>query len=381
MSMQEGAVYKNKKFVVTPSALGHILDETQGHLILRWDAWRSNSHRLNEFGLSSLYCLIALFFLVFFATESFLQHNTVHAQILLFFAILTVLCFVYLRMTSNKRSTNTLVVILLGALCLFLLYTGGVNGTGPLWYYVFPLVALYIQRLWAGIISVIALFILTLILLTYHPAGFSPAIYTPDFLKRFLAVYLAVSLLAFLYAFLRASAELQMNNMNRDFKYIANTDELTGLANRRRMTEVLYQEVARTRRNQSTFSIINFDIDYFKKINDNHGHDAGDAILRAVPDIIHRVLRTQDICSRWGGEEFLVLLPETGLEGATHVAERLRIAFENYRIRHDNTELSVTISLGVFEFKDAISLEDCLKQADKNLYEAKGADRNRVIAG
>jgi len=371
----------SKKFVVTPSSLSHILDETQGHLILRWDAWRSSSHRLSEFGLSSLYCLIALFFLVFFATESFMQNNTLHAQILLLFAILTVLCFVYLRMTGNKRSTNTFVVLLFGALCIFLFYMGGVNGTGPLWYYAFPLVALYIQRLWAGMLSVLALFLLTIAILTWRPIGFNPAMYSSDFIERFLAVFVAVSLLAFFYAFLRASAELTMDTMNRNYRNLANTDELTKLANRRRMTDVLYQEVSRSQRNQRTFSIINFDIDQFKKINDTYGHDVGDKILRAIPDIVHTVLRTPDICARWGGEEFLVLLPETDLAGAKRVAERLRVAFEQYRLQHNDVSITITISLGVFEFGHAENLEDCLKQADKNLYEAKAVGRNCVIAG
>jgi len=370
----------SKNNALTPSAISHILDETQSHLILRYDAWRS-SHQFSGLSLSSLYCLIALFFLVFFATESYLQNNTWHGQVLLGFAILTVFCFVYLRITSNRQGTNTFIVILLGGLCLFLFHTGGINATGPLWYFVFPLVAMYIQRLWLGILSVLVLFILTLLILSFQPAGFDPSIYSQDFLERLLAVYIAVSLMTFLYAFLRTSAELKMDNINRNYQNLANTDELTRLPNRRRMTEVLCQEIARTQRNQETFSIINFDIDHFKKINDEHGHDVGDAVLAAVPDIIHKVLRGQDICSRWGGEEFLVLLPETGLTGAKQVAERLRAAFEDYRIQYQGMELVVTISLGVVEYKDVFNLEDCLKQADKNLYRAKHAGRNCVVAG
>jgi diguanylate cyclase (GGDEF)-like protein len=204
--------------------------------------------------------------------------------------------------------------------------------------------------------------------------------YSQAFIERVLAVYIAVTIMAFFYAFARTSAQLSMDNMNRSFQNLANTDELTRLANRRRMTDVLYQEVGRAQRNQRTFSIIIFDIDYFKKINDQYGHDAGDLVLAAIPDILRKVLRTPDVCARWGGEEFLILLPETGLEGAKRVAERLRIAFEEYRIRHQDGVLSVTVSLGVCEFRSVKSLEACLKQADKNLYAAKAAGRNCVIA-
>ncbi len=121
---------------VTQSSIGAILDETQGHLILRWDAWRS-TQGFSEVSLSVLYCLLALFFLVYFATESFLRQQTWHARMLLLFAVLTICCFVYLRLTEDKKTTNTFIVILLGVLCLFLLYTGGIGGTGPLWYFVF----------------------------------------------------------------------------------------------------------------------------------------------------------------------------------------------------------------------------------------------------
>jgi diguanylate cyclase (GGDEF)-like protein len=87
------------------------------------------------------------------------------------------------------------------------------------------------------------------------------------------------------------------------------------------------------------------------------------------------------MCARWGGEEFIVLLPETDLTGARRVADRLRTAFEDYRVQHGNHVLSATISLGVSEFRAAKNLEDCLKKADKNLYAAKAAGRNCVVAG
>ena len=359
--------------------VSEILDQTQSHLILRWDAWRNRMH-FSAIGLPSLYCLLALFFLTFFATEAFFQHQTLHGQTLLAFALLTVGCFINLRITGNTRRTNTLIVALLGLLCLFLLYTGGIHGTGPLWYFVFPPVALFIQRLWAGVLSVCILFVITLLILSYQPAGFDPALYSPIFLERLFAVYMTVSAMSFLYAYARTSAELYMDDMRRSYRNMANTDELTGLANRRRMMDILYREISRSHRNQKPFSIVIFDIDYFKKINDQYGHDAGDALLRAVPDITRKVLRTPDICARWGGEEFLVLLPETDLDGAKRVAERLRTGFEEYRLQYGGAVLSMTVSLGISEFRNTGNLDACIKQADKNLYNAKAAGRNRVMA-
>lgn len=362
-----------------PGGFSEILDQTQGHLILRWDAWRNSKH-LSEIGLPSVYCMLALFFLTFFATEAYFQHKTMHGQILLIFALMTVACFIYLRITGHARGTVTLIVTLLGLLCLFLLYTGGINGTGPLWYFVFPPVALFIQRLWAGIMSVSILFVVTLLMFIYQPFGFDTSLYSPAFIERLIAVYITVSVMSFFYAYARTSAELQLDDMRNSYRNMANTDELTGLANRRRMMDILYRQVSRSHKNQSTFSIIIFDIDYFKRINDQCGHDAGDAVLRVIPEIVRKVLRTPDICARWGGEEFLVMLPETDLAGAKRVAERLRTGHEEYRLRHGDTVLSITISLGVSEFRCAGNLEECIKRADINLYSAKGAGRNCVIA-
>ncbi len=360
-------------------SLSDILDQTQGHLILRFNAWRRPGF-LNEIGLPALYCLVALGFLVFFAIESFVHNETWHARLLLVFAMLTVCCFVYLRLTGNRRTTNTFIVVLLGTLCLFLLYTGGIGGTGPLWYFVFPLVALYLQKLWAGILSSLLLLLISAALLAYPPASFDPSIYSAVFLERFFAVYIAVSVMAALYAFVRTSAELNLEGINETFRNLANTDELTGLPNRRRMQAVLNQEVSRMRRSRGKFSLINFDLDHFKWINDEHWHECGDKVLRAIPGILQKVLRTQDICARWGGEEFLVLLPETALAGGRQVAERLRRAFEEHPFRHDEREFTVTASFGVSEFDHPDDLEDCLKRADMNVYQAKADGRNKVIA-
>lgn len=361
-----------------PSSINDILDETQSNLILRLEAWRSKKY-FTEIGLPSLYCLIALVVLCVFAVEAFVQQQTFHARVLLIFAILTVGCFIHVRLTGNTRHTAAMIVTLLGLLCLFLFYTGGIAGTGPLWYFVFPLVALFILRLWAGVLAVVTLLILTLVLTLPGYFNLHPAIYTQTFLERFFAVYLTVSTIAFFYAYARTSTQLLTDNLNRNYQNLANTDDLTRLPNRRRMTEMLYQEVGRTRRNNGTFSIINFDIDSFKKVNDVYGHDAGDVILKAVPDIIRNVLRGQDVCSRWGGEEFLVLLPDTPTSGARQVAERLRRAFEQYRILYGELIMSVTVSLGVCEYRSADNLEDCIKQADKNLYKAKASGRNCIV--
>ena len=362
------------------SEIEEILDRTQGHLILRWRA-RSDPDGIAKFGLTSIYCLVMCFILIIFAIESLSNNQLKNALILAIFAGLTVTCYIYLRKTGRSRKANSFIVLLLGMFCLFQLYTGGIGNTGPLWYYTFPLFAMFVQRLWAGLLSVIILFLITMFLLFHPVAGFDPGIYTTAFKQQFLSVYLAVFFMAFFYAFMRTGAELSMDYANKDLKNLANTDELTNIANRRRMQEVLYQEVSRTRRNMGNFSLILLDLDNFKAFNDDYGHDCGDMALRAASDIILSVLRSQDICSRWGGEEFMILLPGTDLTGATLVAERLREKFEKYQFQFGELELSFTASFGVCEFNRFDDLDVCLKNVDKNLYTAKASGRNCVVAG
>lgn len=361
------------------SEIEEILDRTQGHLILRWNAW-SGSDKTRQIGLTSIYCLVMCLILSAFAIESARHAQHEHATVLVIFAVLSVSCYFYLRRTGSSRTTNSLIVLLLGMFCLFQLYTGGIGNTGPLWYYIFPLFAMFVQRLWAGILSVLLLFLITVILLWHPVAGFDSSIYTLAFKEQFLSVYLAVFIMAFFYAFLRTGAELDLDYANRDLKNLSETDELTKLANRRRMQEVLYQEVSRTRRNLGTFCVILLDLDNFKTLNDEYGHDCGDLALRHASVIIHDVLRSQDICSRWGGEEFLVLLPGTELPGAIQVAERLREKFEAFHFQFGDEELSFTASFGVCKFNRFDDLDDCLKTADKHLYTAKASGRNCVVS-
>lgn len=363
----------------SPSGITEILDRTQGHLILKWNA-SSGAERLREIGLPTLYCLVAIGFLTIFAIESYLHNQVWHALILLVFDALTLCGYFYLRVTGNRRATNTFLVILLGALCLFLLYTGGRGDTGHLWFYVFPIFALFVQRLWSGVLAIGLLFIVTAYLLLAPGTGLESGLYTQVFKERFLAVYIAVSVMSFLYAYLRASGELEMAGINDYLKQSAETDRLTGLPNRNRITDVFYQEVSRFRRTDRSFSMVMMDVDHFKRVNDNHGHVCGDNILIAISTTFRSSLRTQDICARWGGEEFMLVLPDTDLEGARVIAERIRDRIQDTAIMCDDDRVSVTVSMGVYEYHSGDDLTECIKSVDAKLYEAKAAGRNRVVA-
>jgi len=162
---------------------------------------------------------------------------------------------------------------------------------------------------------------------------------------------------------------------------LATTDGLTGLANRRHFMGRGDAELGRARRTGQPVSCIMFDVDHFKKFNDAYGHDAGDAVLKALARTARETLRGIDVLGRLGGEEFAALLPETGLEAALQVAERLRVAVAGMGLVHGGTPLAVTISLGVAQAAGPEeTLEALLKRADQAMYEAKQSGRNRVVA-
>lgn len=163
---------------------------------------------------------------------------------------------------------------------------------------------------------------------------------------------------------------------------LAISDPLTGLFNYRKLSRDLEREFVRSRRYQHRFSFIMADIDHFKKFNDTHGHQAGDAVLRGVAQAMEKGRREVDRVYRYGGEEFSVILPETSLSEARDVAEKIRESVESLVVKAENGDVSlkVSISMGVASFPlDGDSPEKLIGAADEALYAAKEAGRNRTI--
>jgi len=153
------------------------------------------------------------------------------------------------------------------------------------------------------------------------------------------------------------------------------TDDLTGLLNRRGIEPQIVREMHQAMRHAIPLSIALFDIDHFKSVNDRHGHAAGDQVLRAVAGAITQSIRGGDLAARWGGEEFLLVLPHTSLEGARHAGDRIRVAVEALRV---GDIPGVTISGGIACFESREDLSKVLARADANLYAAKAGGRNQI---
>jgi diguanylate cyclase (GGDEF)-like protein len=158
------------------------------------------------------------------------------------------------------------------------------------------------------------------------------------------------------------------------------TDGLTKAFNRQYLYQRLPDELERARRYGSPLSVVLFDLDHFKKLNDTYGHSAGDFVLKEIVRIGHATIREMDGLVRYGGEEFLMLLPNTTLQGATEVAERLRQAVEKAELLWSDQRLKVTVSLGVTAVRHGADDGGLLARADELLYRAKSEGRNRVAA-
>jgi len=162
--------------------------------------------------------------------------------------------------------------------------------------------------------------------------------------------------------------------------HAARTDPLTGLMNRRAMLEQLEYQLTRFQRTHIAFTVLLGDLDSFKAINDTYGHDAGDQALIQTTQAIGRGTRADDLVARWGGEEFLVLLPDTDLDGGLVVAEALRARIAELELPVGEETLHLTISIGVAAYRAGQTLHQCIKAADLALYQAKLQGRNRVLA-
>jgi diguanylate cyclase (GGDEF)-like protein len=157
-------------------------------------------------------------------------------------------------------------------------------------------------------------------------------------------------------------------------------DELTGLCNRRSFLDAAELELARWRRSPRPLSVVMFDADHFKAINDTHGHATGDAVLRRLAELFARTFRQIDVSARIGGEEFAVLLPSTDIHAAELVANRLRLAVMEAPIMVDGVAIACTVSGGVATMDTEVtSVADLLERADRALYAAKAAGRNRIV--
>ncbi|MDM7859924.1 GGDEF domain-containing protein [Alteromonas sp. ASW11-36] len=306
-----------------------------------------------------------------------------HLAISLFIASLLFFSTRWLQILKPTRFyqtvSSTILQCCLMVLTLYLVIAGGNNNTGPLWIYLVPPVCMFLGGFKYGLIANLIYTAILAIILFAPSEMLLLTSYSFEFKTRLLYSFMTIIFLSAFYEYSREQSYSAVGQLRDEFERQALHDQLTKLPNRRNLNEQLKHEYQRTLREKEPFSLLLADVDFFKRINDDFGHDAGDEVLLILAQRFKQAVRNQDLVSRWGGEEFLFLLPQTSLQQAAEVAEKVRLQTVNEPVWQNQRPIPVTISIGVAEVNPNTSIDDAINLADKRLYIAKQDGRNRVI--
>ncbi|GAA3971876.1 diguanylate cyclase [Allohahella marinimesophila] len=303
----------------------------------------------------------------------------------------TLFALVQYHLLKRRVLFENITVFAMSALILLLVATGGEKGTAALWSYIYPLLITYVIGLRRGIIYCTLMYIaLFTIVLVPEVLGLQSP-YSDEFKLRYLLSYLFTTLFSFVIESSRQASSDELLRLGKDIETASRMDVLTGLANRRHMQSLLDEAEYDYGRSETDYAVLMVDVDHFKKVNDRYGHSAGDVALQSLASIFANGLRQTDTASRWGGEEFLVLLRSSSASDALQIAERIRAETEQLEIPCDtdvaadeddttatDNVIRLTVSVGVALRHQGKSLDATLLTADNCLYQAKHAGRNRV---
>lgn len=193
-----------------------------------------------------------------------------------------------------------------------------------------------------------------------------------------ITIFACISVVAFIFSNDTQELESKLVDYNNMLKEQANTDALTGLFNRRKAMEYL-EYLANKQAGSMGFSLCICDIDFFKKVNDNYGHDVGDEVLKSIAEVFMEETKREDFVARWGGEEFLLVFPECNGDKAYIKIEQIRRRIKAIRIKKDDVEISVTVTFGIAEYDYMNGLTATIKEADEKLYLGKERGRDRIV--
>ncbi|WP_020208823.1 GGDEF domain-containing protein [Gilvimarinus chinensis] len=291
--------------------------------------------------------------------------------------LMSSLCFfspLYLLKKNKIEISGFLILYTLYSLMLYLVATGGNEGSGPAWVFIVPLVTYFIRGLRKGILDLVIFGFLVLI--SYYMGNLFE-IYqydSPKLLSRMLISFVIVSILGGFYESFRHKYNHKLISLLQENADLASRDHLTGLPNRRYIVEKISSN------NNDVKAIALIDIDDFKLINDTFGHQVGDEALIHFSEVFVKTSRTSDLVSRWGGEEFLCILNNTNCSGAEKFLSKLQLELSKSKFNKNGTEIPFTFSAGVVELTTETDFDKAIIEADKKLYKAKSTGKNCIIS-
>lgn len=288
--------------------------------------------------------------------------------------------YITINLVGPSRKTPLLVGTLLLVLYFYLLLSGGVNNTGLMWAVMLVPGFINLYGYKGGVAALLAIGGATALVLFYPDFPGLAAEYDTAYRARFIAVFGALTALTALLDSSRHQTQKLLHRLTQELENRASTDALTGLANRREAYRAMHELERRNRHLAGRYAVLIGDLDNFKTLNDTYGHAFGDRVLQDVAEVLRDNTRADDIVARWGGEEFLVLLPNTDLHGGGILAEKLRGKVEALSQKYDPS-VTISISFGVAEGDPASATHgQLLAEADARMYRAKDGGRNQVVA-
>jgi len=295
-----------------------------------------------------------------------------------FLYALFLLCYV------RRQKRAPVVYWLIGTLAVLFCSITAVLGRTEIsyyfWVFVLPAISFSLLGDKNGLACCLVFFLLCLFLMTAPEYLMSSKPYSSSIIMRSMIIYLVLTFIMYYYESSQQMLIRYIQEEKERFENASKHDALTGLSNRRDIMEKIEEEQERSVRSDKPFTLIMCDIDHFKRINDDFGHDSGDYVLKMIAHLLKDQVRGIDCSSRWGGEEFLIMLVETDLDGGQNVAERIRKRIEKSVFTYKDTKIPVTMTFGLSMYQGTgDDIEACIKRADNALYEGKNQGRNRVV--
>jgi len=338
----------------------------------------ANAEKARRIYVVNLFSFVGMTITFIMATSALLQGNWPLVVVLYIASSIFLIGLIAQKYAKNTSLAARVVLYSLVALLLYLVHTGGVEGTGPLWIYILAPVSYFIHGLKRGTFDNLMFAAIVSVLLFYPSDVLLHVNYSFEFKTRLILSYLTVAFLSGYYEHTRFQAFKHTLEISRKFEQLAKIDPLTGLSNRRDALEKVDYELNRSTRTKEPLGILLCDIDHFKQVNDEYGHHVGDDVLVALAKFLINESRAMDIIARWGGEEFLIVLPQTDIAHSALYAEKLLAKLRDFEIKSGKHTLKCTMSVGISQFEKKSTIEHTLKQADDALYRAKGSGRNQV---